>query len=68
MERLRRGTKAAKEAEKNASAEASRAREEVEKKSALVLRLREERAGSRASQDMLLKLVCIIWSHCDEAG
>ena len=50
MERLRRATKAAKEAEKNASAEASRAREEVEKKSALVLRLREERAGSRASR------------------
>ena len=50
VERLRRGTKAAKEAEKNASAEASRAREEVEKKSALVLRLREERAGSRASR------------------
>ena len=45
VDRLRKGTKAAREAEKNASAEASRAREEVEKKSALVLRLREERAG-----------------------
>ena len=50
-ERLRKSTKAAREAEKNANAEASRAREEVEKKSALVLRLREERAGgSRASR------------------
>ena len=51
VERLRKGIKAAKEAEKNAAAEASRAREEVEKKSALVLRLREERSGgSRASR------------------
>ena len=51
VERLRKGTKAAREAEKNATAEASRAREEVEKKSALVLRLREERSGgSRASR------------------
>ena len=51
VERLRKGTKAAREAEKNAAAEASRAREEVEKKSALVLRLREERSGgSRASR------------------
>ena len=50
-ERLRKSTKAAREAEKNANAEASRAREEVEKKSALLLRLREERAGgSRASR------------------
>ena len=48
---MRKSTKAARDAEKNANAEASRAREEVEKKSALVLRLREERAGgSRASR------------------
>ena len=49
-ERLRKSTKAAREAEKNALAEASRLREELEKKSAILMRVREERAGSRASR------------------
>ena len=49
-ERLRKSTKAARDAEKNALAEASRLREELEKKSAILMRVREERAGSRASR------------------
>ena len=49
-ERLRKSTKAARDAEKNALAEASRFREDLEKKSAILMRVREERAGSRASR------------------
>ena len=49
-ERLRKSTKAARDAEKNALAEASRLREDLEKKSAILMRVREERAGSRASR------------------
>ena len=49
-ERLRKSTKAARDAEKNALAEASRLREELEKKAAILMRVREERAGSRASR------------------
>ena len=49
-ERLRKSTKAARDAEKNALAEASRLREELDKKSAILMRVREERAGSRASR------------------
>ena len=49
-ERLRKSTKAARDAEKNALAEASRLREELDKKSAILMKVREERAGSRASR------------------
>ena len=49
-ERLRKSTKGVRDAEKNALAEASRLREELEKKSAILMRVREERAGSRASR------------------
>ena len=47
---MRKSTKAARDAEKNALAEASRLREELEKKSAILMKVREERAGSRASR------------------
>lgn len=50
VDKLRKQVKAARDSEKVALGEAGKAREEVEKKAALVLRLREERTGRGSRQ------------------